>query len=255
MNDAKASALSAAELTVQPGTLSADDAMVVHTRARALLEWLVPQAAGWPREHRHTLSRHICDLAIWLHDALIAARHLDLSGRADALRDADIHLDQLRQYLHLTLRWQWLSGGQFEHVSRLTEELGRLIGGWRRGTAVKSGSKKWAAPGWVLAHPKRSPNRYAPQQRPGPKPWKLPGQDAPAPFQGPGARRAHRNACALLPKPGQGMWQHNRRKPRLLFLLSGRLPLRIAGRQLYVVLCHEPPRPGRPGWPPPSGRR
>lgn len=116
--------------------------MVVHTRARGLLEWLVPQAAKFPREHRHTLARHICDLAMNVHDALVAARHLDAAGRAMALRDADIHLDQLRQYLQLAWRWQWLSQGQYEHVSRLTEELGRLIGGWRRGAA-----KRRAAPG------------------------------------------------------------------------------------------------------------
>ena len=78
--------------------------MVVHTRARGLMEWLVPQAARWPREHRHTLGRLICDLAMWLHDALIAARHLDPSARAAALRDADLHLDQLRQYLQLAWR-------------------------------------------------------------------------------------------------------------------------------------------------------
>lgn len=117
--------------------------MVVHTRARGLLEWLVPLVAKFPREHRHTLTRHICDVAMWLHDALIAARHVDSARRADVLRDADIHLDQLRQYLHLAWRWQWMSEGQYQHVSRLTEELGRLVGGWRRGALAK----KRTAPG------------------------------------------------------------------------------------------------------------
>ena len=106
--------------------------MVVHTRARELLAWLLPHLATWPREQRHTVSRHAAELTMQLHDALVAARHLPPAPRALALRDADILLDQLRQYLNLAWQWHWLSNGQFEHVSRLTAELGRLIGGWRR---------------------------------------------------------------------------------------------------------------------------
>ena len=105
---------------------------MVHSRARDLLEWLLPHTARFPREHRHTLARHVAVLALGIHDALIAARHLDGNHRAAALLDADIQLDQLRQHLHLAWRWHWLSDGQFQHVSGLTEELGRLIGGWRR---------------------------------------------------------------------------------------------------------------------------
>jgi hypothetical protein len=122
--------------------------MVVHTRARALVEWLVPHVASWPREHRHTLTRHTCDLALTVHDALLAARHLEAGDKFLALRDADIALDQLRQYLQMAWRWQWLSHGQYEHVCTLTEALGRLLGGWRRSTAVNSTAfiKKGATP-------------------------------------------------------------------------------------------------------------
>jgi len=91
--------------------------------------------AKFPREHRHTLTKHMADLALGLHDALVAARHLEPSGRAKALLEADIRLDQLRQHLQMAWRWQWLSNGQYEHVSALTDELGRLVGGWRRSQA------------------------------------------------------------------------------------------------------------------------
>jgi len=110
--------------------------MVVHTRARDLLEWLLPHTAKFPREQRHLMARHIASLGLGVHDALIAARHLAPGPRAAALLDADIQLDQLRQHLHLAWRWQWMSGGQLQHVSGLTDELGRLIGGWRRAKAA-----------------------------------------------------------------------------------------------------------------------
>jgi hypothetical protein len=122
--------------------------MVVHTRARALVQWLVPHLASWPREHRHTMTRHTCDLALTVQDALVAARHLDSQARGFALRDADIALDQLRQYLQLAWHWQWFSQGQYEHVCTLTEALGRLLGGWRRSMAAPAFSaKKVATPG------------------------------------------------------------------------------------------------------------
>jgi hypothetical protein len=107
--------------------------MVVHTRARELMAWLVPHTAGWPREQRQGLTHHVVALAMQTHDALIAARHGSASQRGESLRQADIHLDQLRQYLQLAWQWRWMSDGQYQHASRLTAELGRLIGGWRRG--------------------------------------------------------------------------------------------------------------------------
>lgn len=109
--------------------------MVVHTRARQLLEWLVPQLARFPREHRHTVTHHMSSLALRVHDALVAARHLSPPARSEALLDADIALDQLRQYLLLAWEWKWFNNGQYEHACRLCEELGRLLGGWRRGSA------------------------------------------------------------------------------------------------------------------------
>jgi hypothetical protein len=109
--------------------------LVAHTRARQLLEWLVPQLARFPREHRHSVTAHIARLAMRVQDQLIAARHLDAAGRAEALQQADIALDQLRQLLLLACTWHWLSEAQFRHVSGLTEELGRLIGGWRQRVA------------------------------------------------------------------------------------------------------------------------
>lgn len=109
--------------------------MVVHTRARQLLEWLIPALARFPREHRHTVTQHMAGLALRLQDQLVAARHYSGNGRAQALRDADLALDQLRQYGHLAWCWRWWNDGQFQHFSGLCEVLGRLLGGWRRALA------------------------------------------------------------------------------------------------------------------------
>ena len=108
------------------------EGMVVHTRAKQLLEWLLPALVRFPREHRHTVTQHMAGLAMRTHDALVQARHQRGSARAAALRAADSALDQLRQYGQLAWAWHWWNDGQYQHFSRLCEALGRPLGGWRR---------------------------------------------------------------------------------------------------------------------------
>ena len=93
------------------------------------------------------MTRHIAELAIRAHDELVAARHVDESTRVRVLVEADIALDQLRQYLNLAYQWRWISAGQYRHVSELSDELGRLVGGWRRSVVASLAQKKGATPG------------------------------------------------------------------------------------------------------------
>jgi len=45
---------------------------------------------------------------------------------------ADVDLAKLRFYLRLCEDLRLLSLGQYEHVSRMVVEIGRLLGGWRK---------------------------------------------------------------------------------------------------------------------------
>jgi len=53
----------------------------------------------------------------------------------DALRRADAALNHLRLYLRLAWDWRWLNAGQYEHVSAIITEIGRLLGGWLKQSA------------------------------------------------------------------------------------------------------------------------
>jgi hypothetical protein len=52
--------------------------------------------------------------------------------RVPILPEADAALNKLRLYLCLAHHWHWLSPGQYQHVSTMVAELGRLLGGWMR---------------------------------------------------------------------------------------------------------------------------
>ena len=108
--------------------------MVVFTRCYDLLAWLVPKVESFPRAFRFNVVQRLLDAALDMQEALLDAQGERGQRRAAALRRADAALARLKLYLRLAHRWQWLSGGQYEHASRLAAEIGRLIGGWIRQT-------------------------------------------------------------------------------------------------------------------------
>ncbi len=68
--------------------------------------------------------------ALDFQEAIFEAQSHTGRERRNCLRLADAHLNKLRLYLRLAHRLEWLNSGQYEHVSRMVAEVGRLLGGW-----------------------------------------------------------------------------------------------------------------------------
>lgn len=113
--------------------------MVLFARVFDLLEWLVPKGEAFPRSFRHTVTARLLGAALDLPERLFEAQTRRGARRRDALSEADATLNKLRLYLRLAHRWRWLSDGQYEHVSQMVAEIGRLLGGWIRQTAGERG--------------------------------------------------------------------------------------------------------------------
>lgn len=114
----------------------ADD-MLLLVRLFDLLAWLVPKTESFPRAHRHTVTRRMLDAALDVQEMAFAAQNTRGQIRLSKLRDADIALDRLRLYLRLAHHWHWLNDGQYQHISQMVAETGRLLGGWIRQTQGK----------------------------------------------------------------------------------------------------------------------
>ena len=104
----------------------------IFTRSFDLLTWLLPATNHFPRAHRHTATRRLLDAAFDLREHLEAANHRRGAARIERLEAADEALDRLRLYIRLAVAWGWLTEGQYEHVSRMVMEVGRLLGGWKK---------------------------------------------------------------------------------------------------------------------------
>lgn len=106
--------------------------MVIFTRTFDLLNWLLPVTNNFPRAHRHSFTQRLLDAAFDLRERLEEAQQRRGPARQERLRLADEALAKLRLYLRLAARWGWLSGGQYHHVSAMVDEVGRLLGGWKK---------------------------------------------------------------------------------------------------------------------------
>ena len=109
----------------------------IFSRTYDLLLWLIPQTVKFPRAHRFGLGERVVRRGLDLQETLIAAGLKRGAGRLALLEQADAQLAQLRQVLRLCQDLQLLSLGQYEHVSAMLVEIGRLLGGWQKTLIVK----------------------------------------------------------------------------------------------------------------------
>ena len=104
----------------------------IFARTYDLLLWLIPQTLKFRREHRFTMAQRVQDVALDFQERIIEAALSDKQRQDDHLAQADVVLTKLRLYLRLCKDLQLLSLGQYEHVSRMVVEIGKLLGGWRK---------------------------------------------------------------------------------------------------------------------------
>ena len=100
----------------------------IFTSSYELLRWLIPVTVKFPRQQRFVLAAAIQKTALELHEKLIEAVKSETPD--PFLRQADVLLTKLRFYLRLCRDLELLKLGQYEHVSRMVSEIGRLLGGW-----------------------------------------------------------------------------------------------------------------------------
>lgn len=112
--------------------------MVIFTRTYDLLTWLLPHCEKFPKAQRYFVVQRLADAALDFQEALCHANAHRGDQRLSHLHNADARLTTLRLYLRLAFDWRWLSTGQYEHVSKMIEEIGRLLGGWTKQSGQSS---------------------------------------------------------------------------------------------------------------------
>jgi len=100
-------------------------------KAYDFLLWLIPLTLKYPKSQRFLLAERLSRMALDFYDLILEAV-MEPGQQGERLDQADRLLTKIRLYLRLSYDLHCISLGQLEHAARLIDEMGRLIGGWKR---------------------------------------------------------------------------------------------------------------------------
>jgi hypothetical protein len=106
------------------------DEPAVFSRWYETLRFLGEIAPRLPKVHRPTLVARLLDHALALMEVVTSLRYT--KQRGPLFLDADRHLDQIRVLARLMCDLRVLSVKQYERLALGVDEVGRMLGGWRR---------------------------------------------------------------------------------------------------------------------------
>lgn len=101
------------------------------------LLWLIPAVDKFPRSQKFLLGDRIQTTALDVLEALIDATYT--RDRQARLAQANLGVEKLRFLFRLATGLRLLDIRRQEHAARQLDEIGRMIGGWRKAhTAVNT---------------------------------------------------------------------------------------------------------------------
>lgn len=103
----------------------------IFTKTYDFLLWLIPATLKFPKSQRFLLAERLSKMGLDFYDLILEAVQQP-ARQNEHLEEADRLLTKIRLYLRLSYDLQCLSQPQFEYAARLADELGKLIGGWKR---------------------------------------------------------------------------------------------------------------------------
>ena len=95
--------------------------------------WLLDCTEKFPKKARFTFVGRIQNLALDNVERLMEARYAPKSHKSALLDRINLNLEQLRILLRLSHERHYLSPQAYEHSAREIENVGRQVGGWKKG--------------------------------------------------------------------------------------------------------------------------
>jgi four helix bundle protein len=93
-------------------------------------DWILDTVERFPKSVRFTLSTRIANLTLDIMERIIEAIYS--KERMHILREANLYMEKLRVMFRISYRRKYLSHRQYEYVSDMLNETGKMLGGWMR---------------------------------------------------------------------------------------------------------------------------
>lgn len=116
----------------------------IFAKLNTFILWLVPMTNHFPRQYRGTITKRLVETTFDLQERLLEANQRRAQERLERLRASDELLVKVQFYVRQTHQLRWMTLGQYEHASRMLDEIGRLLGGWQKITNPSSGQRSTA---------------------------------------------------------------------------------------------------------------
>jgi hypothetical protein len=97
------------------------------------LKWLLNTTQKFPKKVRFTFTTRIDNCALDILEDIIEFRY-DVKARQSGFIRINIKFEKLRILLRLCHELQYLSTKQFEFAVRHINEVGKMTGGWLKGS-------------------------------------------------------------------------------------------------------------------------
>jgi hypothetical protein len=118
----------------KPETDKRAEELVAITKAYDLVRELTQRVGKFPRDYRFLLGDRILTNGYEVLDLLIEAKYT--RNKVPLLDRVNIRLEQIRFQVRLAHDEKLMSTHQYEAAARSVNEVGRLVGGWRRSRAT-----------------------------------------------------------------------------------------------------------------------
>ena len=108
--------------------------LVVISKAFDLAKELTERTRKFPRDLRFVLGDRMLGTSYDVLDLLIEAKYAkDKNGLLDRV---NLALERLRFQMRLCVEEKLMSVRQYEYLSEMVQETGRMVGGWRKSRGV-----------------------------------------------------------------------------------------------------------------------
>ena len=95
--------------------------------------WLLKHSMRFPKALRHTFTNRLEQSAFDFQQATLMANAVRGESRLRHLERADGHLSCVRSLIRFTIDLQLLGAIQVKYANDRLDELGRLLGAWKKG--------------------------------------------------------------------------------------------------------------------------
>ncbi len=99
------------------------------------LLWLVPTVDKFPRAQKFLLGDRIQSSALDVLEGLVEAAYT--KSRGPILARVNLGLEKLRFLFRLAKDLRYLDLRRYEFAARALEEIGRMVGGWKKASHVQ----------------------------------------------------------------------------------------------------------------------